>query len=115
MALARSLTACATAVAWSSPSSWSGVIQTIWMGMPCFSPSSLAAVSAPLRADTKTGLVVLFAIIAILRPGPRAGSEAAGGAAGCSPPQAPNQLVISITMSAVVTLLFIGGLLSPRF
>ena len=73
MALARSLTACATAVAWSCPSSWSGVIQTIWIGMPCFSASSFAAVSAPLRAETKTGLVVLFAIIAIVRPGARAG------------------------------------------
>jgi hypothetical protein len=53
-------------------------------------------------------LVVLFAIIAILRPGARAVSEAAGGALGCCPPPQPqSQLVIIVTLSAVITLLFI--------
>src|ERR671911_67596 len=37
------------------------------MVTPCFSVSSFAAVSAPLRADTKTGLVVLFASASVNR------------------------------------------------
>ena len=102
MALARSLTACATATAWSCPSSRSGVIQTISMGMPCFSTRSFAATSAPLRADTKMGLVVFFAIITIFKPDGRTGTDVVAGALGCSAPQPLSHPAISVTMSAVL-------------
>ena len=66
MADAPSLTAWAMRWAWIWPSSWGGVSQTISMAMPCFSDSSRAAASAPVRAERNTGLVELFAISAIL-------------------------------------------------
>ena len=66
IAFAPSLTACAMRCAWTWPSSAGGVSQTISIGMPCFCDSSFAAASAPVRADRNTGLVELFAIIAIL-------------------------------------------------
>jgi hypothetical protein len=75
----------------------------------------LAAVSAPFLADRKTGLVVLFAIIAIFSPAARAGSAVVAGAPGWSPPQPPSQPAISITLTAVVTLRFISASREPRF
>src|SRR5262245_6996442 len=79
-AVAPSLTAWASRCAWTWPSSAGGVSQTISIGTLCFAESSFAAASAPVRADRNTGLVELFAIIAILMPWVRA---PAAGAAPC--------------------------------
>src|SRR4051812_24665149 len=71
-ALAPSLTAWAMRWAWIWPSSWGGVSQITSMGTPVRPDRSFAAVSAPRRADRNTGLVELFAIIAMrigLAPG----------------------------------------------
>src|SRR5262245_18141725 len=68
---APSFTAWAMRWAWIWPSSWGGVSQTTSTGTLCFSESSLAAASAPVRAERKTGFVELLAIIAILRPDER--------------------------------------------
>src|SRR6516165_11049868 len=65
IALAPSLTAWAMRWAWICPSSWGGVSQITSMGTPVFVDRSLAAVSAPRRAERKTGFVELLAIIAI--------------------------------------------------
>src|SRR5262252_10194122 len=74
-AFAPSLTAWAMRWAWIWPSSWGGVSHMISIGTPVRSDRSFAAVSAPRRADRKTGLVELFAIIAM-----RIGLAAAGAA-----------------------------------
>src|SRR5690242_13917248 len=66
IALAPLLTAFSMFAAWTWPSSWAGVSQSICTSTPSFSLSSLAAASAPDLADRKTGLVVLLAIIPIL-------------------------------------------------
>src|SRR6266496_3164531 len=78
-AFAPSLTAWAMRCAWIWPSSWGGVSHMISIGTPVRPVRSLAAVSAPRRAERKTGLVELFAIIAI-----RIGF--APGVGGTSPP-----------------------------
>ena len=109
MALAPSSVACAIFCAWTCPSSLVGVIQTISMGMPCLDASSFAAVSAPLRADRKIGFVALFAIIAIRRPGARAGAGVGAGALFCSLPHPLSQPAIIIPISTVVTLVFISA------
>src|SRR4029078_4169316 len=82
-ALAPSLTAWAMRWAWIWPSSWGGVSQISSIGTPVRADRSFAAVSAPRRAERKTGLVELLAIIA-MRIGfpPRAGG---GGGAAASP------------------------------
>jgi hypothetical protein len=51
---------------------------------------------------------VFFAIITILNPEPegRTGADVLAGALVCSPPQPPSQPAKSVTMSAVVNLLF---------
>src|SRR3954462_9284269 len=54
--------------------------------IPCFCDSSFAAASAPVRADRNTGLVELFAIIAIFNPRPAGAVEPAGAGAAFSPP-----------------------------
>src|SRR5262249_48066549 len=66
IALAPSLTAWAMRWAWTWPSSWGGVSHAISIGMLFAAPSSLAAASAPVRAERKTGFVELFAIMPIL-------------------------------------------------
>ena len=109
MALAPSSAACAIFCAWTCPSSLVGVIQTISMGMPCVDASSFAALSAPFRADRKIGLAALFAIIAIRRPGARAGAAAGAGALFCSLPHPLSQPAIIIPNSAVVSLVFISA------
>ena len=68
--------------AWTWPSSVGGVSHAISIGTPFFCDNSLAAASAPVRADRNTGLVELFAIIAILSPVAAAGWFCAGGDAG---------------------------------
>ena len=68
MAFAPSLTACAMRCACTCPSSLGGVSQAISTGTSCFAVSSLAAASAPVRAERNTGLVELLAIIAIFSP-----------------------------------------------
>src|SRR6266700_3501237 len=65
IALAPSFTAWAMRWAWIWPSSCGGVSQAISTGTPILADSSLAVVSAPVRAERKTGLVELLAIIAI--------------------------------------------------
>src|SRR5689334_7295171 len=86
IALAPSFTAWAMRWAWIWPSSWGGVSQITSIGTPVRSDRSLAAVSAPRRADRNTGLVELFAIIAIrIGFGPAAAAvpaEPSPGAAG---------------------------------
>src|ERR1051326_4633148 len=52
--------------AWTCPSSWGGVSQFTLTCMPYFADSSFAAESAPVRAARNTGLVELFAIIAMV-------------------------------------------------
>src|SRR5262245_12658183 len=64
-ALAPSLTAWAIRCAWIWPSSWGGVSHMISIGTPVRPERSFAAVSAPRRAERKTGFVELFAIIAM--------------------------------------------------
>src|SRR3954451_20847495 len=64
-AVAPSLTAWAMRCAWIWPSSWGGVNHMISIGTPVRPVRSFAAVSAPRRAERKTGLVELLAIIAI--------------------------------------------------
>ena len=77
MALAPSFTAWAMRCACTWPSSLGGVSQSISTGTPVFAVRSFAAASAPVRADRKTGLVELFAIIAILKPGLAVATRAA--------------------------------------
>src|SRR5215218_2001157 len=67
-ALAPSLTAWAMRCACTCPSSEGGVSHTTSIGTLCLAESSLAAASAPVRADRKTGLVDDLAIMAILSP-----------------------------------------------
>src|SRR4029079_7709654 len=85
--------------AWIWPSSWGGVSHMISIGTPVRSDRSLAAVSAPRRAERKTGLVELFAIIAMrigLVPGVPAAPPPVPSAAGAgfdpgAPPAGPAQ------------------------
>src|SRR2546428_8402229 len=67
IASAPSLTACAMRCACTWPSSCGGVSHATSTGTPCFADRSLAAASAPERAERKTGLVELFAMSAIFR------------------------------------------------
>jgi len=52
------------------------------------------------------GLVVFFAIITIFKPDGRTGTDVVGGALGCSAPQPLSHPAISVTMSAVLVLIF---------
>src|SRR5262245_66481586 len=81
---APSLTACAMRCAWTWPSSPGGVIQTISTGTPVFCVISLAAASAPVRAERKTGLVELLAMTAIFIAPLADAAPAAGAPAGCA-------------------------------
>src|ERR1017187_678335 len=72
MALSPSLTACAMRCACTVPSSSGGVSQSILMSIPTDLLNSVAAASAPVRADRKTGLVELLAIIAMRKVFPLA-------------------------------------------
>ena len=65
MASAPSFTACWIRCAWTCASSCGGVSQSTSILMWFFSPSYLAAASAPVRAARKTGFVELFAMTAI--------------------------------------------------
>ena len=87
-ALAPSLTAWAMRCAWTWPSSDGGVSQTISIGTLCFCDSSFAAASAPVRADRKTGLVELLAIMAIFSPRCPAGAAPVDGVVDSRPPHA---------------------------
>ena len=99
MALAPSLTAWAMRCAWTWPSSAGGVSHTISIGTPCFCGELLAAASAPVRADRKTGLVELFAIIAIRNPAGRA-LEPLVARACFSPPRQPATSTTTDTTTA---------------
>src|SRR6218665_2116733 len=109
MALTPSLVASAIFCAWTCPSSLVGVIHTMSIGVLCFAASSFAAVSAPLRAERKIGLVALFAIIAMCRPGARGGGAAAGAGVLCLSLLHPlRQPAIINPISEVVSLVFIA-------
>ena len=105
MALTRSLTACATATAWSCPSSQCSVIQTISIGIPCFSTSSFAAASPPcVRHEDGVGRVLCNHHSFQAR---RAHwHNMITGALGCSAPQPLSRPAISVTMSTVLVLVF---------
>src|SRR5882724_8747478 len=93
MALAPSFTAWAMRWAWICPSSCGGVSQAISIGTPMLAESSLAVVSAPVRAERKIGLVELLAIIAMRMPRDAGGAAAPPAAGGVSPaPGAPPRL-----------------------
>ena len=84
-ALAPSFTACAMRWAWICPSSWGGVSQAISMASLCSRESSRAAASAPVRAERKTGLVELLAIMRDLEAARAARGGGAGFASGLAP------------------------------
>src|ERR1041384_2356845 len=92
IALAPAFTACWIRSACPSPSSGGGVSQLTCTSTWYCAESSFAAASAPVRAERNTGLVELFAIIAILRPG----CFAAPVAAGCGDDE--QALVVSATI-----------------
>src|SRR6185503_21209169 len=96
-ALAPSLTACAMRCACTWPSSPGGVSHTISTGTPVDAVSSFAAASAPVRADRKTGLAELFAIIAIFSPG----GFAVEPPAGWDPPHAERAVSASTKIQIV--------------
>src|SRR2546423_14046728 len=85
MALSPWLTASAMAWACFWPSSWAGVRQSIAISRPSLVDSSLAAASAPVRAERKTGLVELFATRAIVNFLPPCGLAGVGLLAVLSP------------------------------
>src|SRR3954465_1901961 len=112
MALAPSLTACAIRCACTWPSSAGGVIHTISIEMLFFCDSSLAAASAPVRAERNTGLVELFAIIAILSAA-CVDTRLLLVVAGWSPPrQAPRMPAASSNAAPAMVLRFVTGVLS---
>src|SRR5687767_5243570 len=109
-AVAPSLTAWASRCAWTWPSSDGGVSHTISIGTLCFCDSSLAAASAPVLAERKTGLVELLAIIAILIPWTvdfSSGGLVAWSPAGVHAAAIPSTTVVAATATAPDNLLML--------